>query len=275
MTVCDKCGSKSLYRDDDHVNGVWDIACRMCGKRWPAGADPKTSKKLRIQQEEMDMKRGPSKAEPAAAPASDAAKPAEKKTRAQSTEKKPRRRPCDNCGRNLFIVAHGRCFTCERAAVGYSGDALTAALAEFKRRIDAGEIRKGGPGRRAKQIDAPKAAIKPKVEGSVKTDPGSGAIDAAGTLGPAPKVEGLAFLPDSPLWVFSVIVNFVDDDQGILDGLQALARKYRRTPDQQLLWLLEKELHNERLIESGLEYGWKTRSELKKEVSHGIDAPAA
>ena len=220
------------------------------------------------------MKRGPSKAEPAAAPASDAAKPAEKKTRAQSTEKKPRRRPCDNCGRNLFIVAHGRCFTCERAAKGLSGLALAVALIEVKRRIDAGEIRKGGPGRRAKQIDAPKAAIKPKVEGSVKTDPGSGAIVSGLKQLLAPKVEGLAFLPDSTL-VFSVIVNFVDDDQGILDGLQALARKYRRTPDQQLLWLLEKELHNERLIESGLEYGWKTRSELKKEVSHGIDAPAA
>ena len=193
------------------------------------------------------MKRGPSKAEPAAAPASDAAKPAEKKTRAQSTEKKPRLRPCDNCGRNLFIVAHGRCFTCERAAVGYSGDALTAALAEVKRRIDAGEIRKGGPGRRPKKTDTPDAK---------------------------PKVEGLAFLPESP-FVFSVIVNFTDGDIAMHSGLLSLARKYRRTPDQQILWLVEKELHNERLIESGLEYGWKTRGELKKEVSHGIDAPAS
>lgn len=46
----------------------------------------------------------------------------------------------------------------------------------------------------------------------------------------------------------AVVVAFPDGDERIYDGLVRLAKRYRRSPDQQLLWLLEKELLNERML---------------------------
>ena len=115
-----------------------------------------------------------------------------------SPPKKPRRRPCGNCGRNLLIAAHDRCFTCERAAGKLKGEALTAALVEIKRRVDAGEIVRGavrGPRRKSTALIVDKSftpAPTPKVEGTAKKDPASGAIDAGSPLGNSPKVEGLS-----------------------------------------------------------------------------------
>jgi hypothetical protein len=48
--------------------------------------------------------------------------------------------------------------------------------------------------------------------------------------------------------VISIVVSFTDGDHVLFEGLQVLSKKYRRSPDQQLLWLLEDELMNERLL---------------------------
>lgn len=37
---CGQCGSKSLYKDEDIVEGNRWIACRICGNRWPGGKEP-------------------------------------------------------------------------------------------------------------------------------------------------------------------------------------------------------------------------------------------
>lgn len=62
----------------------------------------------------------------------------------------------------------------------------------------------------------------------------------------------------------SVIVDFTNSDHVLFEGLTALSKKYRRSPDQQLLWLLEHELTNERLLPA-----------KRSEVAHGIDAEVA
>jgi hypothetical protein len=64
--------------------------------------------------------------------------------------------------------------------------------------------------------------------------------------------------------IISIMVNFTDGDHVLFEGLSALSKKYRRTPDQQLLWLLEHELTNERLLPA-----------KRSEVAHGIDAEVA
>ena len=255
MTPCDKCGSKSLYRDYDHVHGVCDIVCRICGKRWPVGADPHLSTILRQQQEEKDMEKGPlpaglrevlqsGKMELENQEILQLLKKEKGPSPEAATSKKPRRRPCSNCGRNLFIVGHDRCFTCDRAAGKLKGEALTAALVEIKRRIDAGEIVRGGVRGPRRKSTAPivdksfTPAPTPKVEGTAKKDPASGAIVAGSTLGNSPKVEGLSAALEAVRaeWALpEAIITLVfseDRDQALYAALLKESIRTRRSVEQ-------------------------------------------
>ncbi len=166
---------------------------------------------------------------------------------------------CGNCSRpDMTIHSAGMCGGCVGRALGLEGEAREAALVQAK--IDfqgrGNLVRKRGEAVKAK-VHARRARQNKiaKVEGSVKTDPESGAIDTTRSSPADPKVEGtgLAFtIPtamDNPS-IISIMVNFTAGDHVLFDGLQALAKKYRRSPDQQILWLLEKELHNEHLVTS-------------------------
>lgn len=170
-----------------------------------------------------------------AARAEEAAKPAEKKTRAKRGEGQPKRRPCGNCGRVMNIIGFDLCVMCYRAAHGLTGTARADALAETKRRIDAGEVRRGGRGLgKAK-----------KVEGEAKEEQKSGAIDAGIQLESKPKVEGELLL--APARVFegtSVIsLDFAGErNRAVYDALLGAATRQRRTPEQQAFWIIENSL---------------------------------
>ena len=38
--TCGKCGSHSVYPDNDPLTGARSIACRVCGNRYPGGPAP-------------------------------------------------------------------------------------------------------------------------------------------------------------------------------------------------------------------------------------------
>lgn len=77
--------------------------------------------------------------------------------------------------------------------------------------------------------------------------------------GDIPGQRALSFLPAMPDKMPAlqgtgepfIVVSFSPNDNALFDGLQALARKYRRTPDQQLLWLLEHEMTHQRVLSEG------------------------
>jgi len=52
-----------------------------------------------------------------------------------------RKRGCSNCLRDKSLQSSCLCYVCQRAASGKKGEERVAALAEVKRKIDAGEIR--------------------------------------------------------------------------------------------------------------------------------------
>ena len=56
-----------------------------------------------------------------------------------------RTQQCRNCRRVKFIVRDGLCWSCAKESAGKTGQEQANALAEIKRRIEAGEVRKGGP----------------------------------------------------------------------------------------------------------------------------------
>jgi hypothetical protein len=78
-------------------------------------------------------------------------------------------------------------------------------------------------------------------------------------VGNLPGQPALSFLPAMPDKMPAlqgtgepfIVVSFSPNDNALFDGLQALARKYRRTPDQQLLWLLEHEMTHQRVLSEG------------------------
>jgi hypothetical protein len=130
--ICGQCKATSLYRDEDYINGVWYVACRICGNRWPGGPAP-------IRVGEDGIMRDAIETVPA------------QTINDLKKEGVKMKKPCSNCKRDMSIVRGGRCFVCAKAAEGLSGDELIFALAEIKGKIDRGEIKQGGPGRPCKK----------------------------------------------------------------------------------------------------------------------------
>lgn len=189
---CGKCHSTAVYSDRDASDGTLTIACRICGNRYPGG--------FGFYMREVDVKK-----------------------------------PCNNCKRDKTIVNHGLCWTCERAYASVpdgpgAEEAREEALAEAKRRIDAGLIKKTGlQGRpRVKKGPDPLPPDDPgKLTGAI---PGAqdekttqGKFDAADLTWEDPTSGFLIDRQLLPLW----------------ERFTAYAAKQWRTPRTQLLFMIE------------------------------------
>jgi hypothetical protein len=158
---------------------------------------------------------------------------------------------CKNCERVMAIMQEGMCGGCFGRAKGLTGaekdKALAQAREDFKGR---GPV---GPGNRKPRVKAAgKVPRIPKVEGTASRPDISGADSTRKVVRkPLPQRPDLVFalvpVGDDPA-IISIMVSFTDGDHVLFEGLSALSKKYRRSPDQQLLWLLEHELTNERLL---------------------------
>lgn len=179
---------------------------------------------------------------------------------------------CKNCGREMKITQEGLCGGCFYRIRGMTGEAKVHALAQARKDFKGrGPV---GPGNRKPitKVSTPISARKPDPEPpppdladrpattqekELVFTPGERRVFASDrptteivSVGSALESSTSATWPPPPPvgLVLSVIVYFTDGDSAIFEGLQALARKYRRNPDQQILWLLEKELLNESLL---------------------------
>lgn len=191
---------------------------------------------------------------------------------------------CKNCEREMAITQEGLCGGCYGRIKGLQGEAREKALANARRDFKGKAAL--GPGNRKprEKVSTPVSTRKPEPEPAAQTVFKVSALDhhsfaeelarnsdkIVGIINKAYSKAGVrsplhvsgrnapgedfsilrhddSVLPPAPV-ILSVIVNFTDGDSAIFEGLQALARKYRRNPDQQILWLLEKELLNESLL---------------------------
>lgn len=168
--------------------------------------------------------------------------------------KKKGKKICVNCGRLMAIAQEGLCGGCWCRTKGLDGDARDEALK--KAAADFGGVPEGRRAKQRKYYRGPR--VKPEAPDSVNPVPlDEKATDAEIDEYFLRKVEevaakhpGLTFepAPAGSESVLSIVVNFLHDDGPLFEGLMKLGRKYRRSPDQQILWILEKELLNERLL---------------------------
>lgn len=151
---------------------------------------------------------------------------------------------CRNCGRKMAIMQDHMCGGCCGRSRGLTGEAKEAALAKAREDFMGKEPKSRGNYR----------PRKPKVEEKPKTDPGSGAIAAGSPLGGKTKVEEkpkedslASFIkerciieqgPDKNDHI--IVLRFDDGDSALLDNVRALARRFRREPAQQILWMIDK-----------------------------------
>lgn len=164
-----------------------------------------------------------------------------------------KRRECWNCKRIMSISQAGLCGGCFNRIKGKTGEERDQALA-----LAAEQFGGMPPGERAPQRKYTKGPrVKPVIQDAVdREEPRLEHGWVKQVIEGAEKHPGLVFEPvpapdpDLNLPLLTVIVNFTDGDGPLFDGLMKLGRKYRRSPDQQLLWLLEKELHNEGIMQA-------------------------
>ena len=242
---CGKCGKRGLYRDDDPINKVSHIVCPLCGNRWPGGPAPV---RIEVKQEEvMGNKKG----------------------------------TCVNCGRpDMSIVGRGLCGTCYGVCVGRTGESLEKALADAKERLWAqyqeanrdanqaqdGSVNKIPPDKIAKIKKAVKnmgekmkgkLASGPLTEGTeignVKSAPTSPPpapphgqeITAQETLS-EPIVGKIVYCSPVDAQPSCIIIDFGPEDHDLLLYVESLAKKNRRTPDQQILYMIDCNLSADR-----------------------------
>lgn len=142
---CKKCGSWIVRRDYDPVCGVIDIYCVKCGNRFPGGLGFEMA--ARPVRKKMDGRESVRIGK--AGEMTDVSNPAPS---IKSGKEKPmpkvskKTEGCTNCLRPLGLVG-GLCYTCRKTAQGLKGPARLKALQEAKRRIDAGEVVRGGSAR--------------------------------------------------------------------------------------------------------------------------------
>lgn len=144
---------------------------------------------------------------------------------------------CANCKRRNMAITNARgtglCGSCRAAITGLPPDSperaekLTAAARKYA----------GLP----KMHDGVKRKMKGKPPFTPYSDPASTPFRHSG---PDPESRNKNI----------IMLNFESEaDQKLLDAIGTLARQYRRTPDQQILWMVqnEKQLHEELLKEAG------------------------
>jgi DNA-directed RNA polymerase subunit RPC12/RpoP len=148
--VCGKCKSAALYRDDDLVEGAKNIACRVCGNRYPGGIAPIILIKKEVVQ---NITENTPKVIPQQKAAIINISRKEEKTMAKTTN-------CRNCGRGKPIVQDGLCGGCVgsfyRNKYQKGTPEYDTALAEAKKRFTDPSYKRLPRGRAAKnQTDNP------------------------------------------------------------------------------------------------------------------------
>ena len=217
--VCGKCKSAALYRDDDRLNNIPFLACRICGNRYPGGPAP--VKKLPAGNTILP---GTDPNRNTIMPESGVLDPATAGIRTDpprvSNTNKPisHKRggsimPRNEQGRLLKVCAD--CGTLKP----HHGRGLCPAC--YTSRKKAGTL-------------PPRLIAAPEAPGPVA--PASSPV--------IPAKAGIQEMPGPVISVHSPNINLVfpSHDQPLYDAILAEARRNRRDPDQQILWIVNEAL---------------------------------
>jgi hypothetical protein len=260
--VCGKCRGSGLYREDDRLVGDCCIACPICGNRYYNDVG-----RVSVGVAPVKVRYTPTPAPPPEPnhftlerTASIATGPGRSGARANEKEEEPMavRKPCANCGRDLTVVSRGLCFVCYTAGKGLVGEERDAALAAVKAKIGSGGLSRRGGAHRGPRKAAPANTgdngdmmphHAPVIPGPVPKPlaahvdrettvvaPARGDDESVYTKAPARAVEG------TPV----IAIDFADErDRKIYGEVITMARSFRRTPEQQILWMLQHSIEQE------------------------------
>lgn len=197
---CLQCQSATVMMDEDSLNGMRSVYCYICGNRQYQGMDYVG----------FEMREGPMTI----------------------------RATCKNCGRpDMTIVCAGLCFPCAKTAKANpdSGPERDKALAEVAER--------------AKSMSGPRTQNKPPADRYLKGSPvrprKAGRKKNPDTLQPSAAIPQRATpaavnKPISGLAGMLLTVSFdTPEDVKLYDAFVSHCRLVRRTPDQQILHILD------------------------------------
>ena len=144
-----------------------------------------------------------------------------------------RKRACVNCGRVRFIYREDLCGLCCGAAADLADDERAVALEEIKRKIESGEV---GTGKRRSPFGKPVPAGRFEVGGLVPGGAEGMHAFAHRPLLPGEKIVAARVVEGTP----EIFISFADErDRKIYDVLIVEANRLRRTPEQQILYMLQ------------------------------------
>ena len=235
--VCGKCGSANIYEPQGVVPGDGQtghsLSCLKCGNTSESKKYGFTIHPTTIHQER------------------------------QGERKMAFKGDCSNCGRKdrpLCKCNPPLCWTCQQAAQGKTGEERLRALAEVKEKIINGGVTRGGSKLRKNKT------VKAKAENGGDC----GAVVTGSSPSRPAKVEGyhslsseesITSVPHSHSHVPSrdvIVLAFkTPADWKLLEKIEIMARQYRRTVDQQILWICqnERQLHEDLLKEAEADHG--------------------
>ena len=210
---CGKCGSTSLYREDDYMNSQPYICCQICGNRWPGGFEPKVfvpANRATVERKAGGFNPVPprirtdidrpsntinklnqllTKSEATMVQTTDQAQPETKKRKGQQ-----KTAPCKNCERNLPIQGKGLCGGCRAVTKTTPPERLADALAAAKLRFSDpdfngkhhhGQRRTENPppagnltnqGNQSKPVHAPVSVLNPVIPAPLSVIPAQAGI---------------------------------------------------------------------------------------------------
>lgn len=136
-----------------------------------------------------------------------------------------------------MLPAVGHCYLCYNASRYLTGADREAALQAVKERIAAGKIRGKRPSPQpslgARQVAEKIIEKELAVDRSPVTERKQPKVGRGVPIGESTRRSPSAI---------SLVISFVGDDLKLYEGLLARARRERRDPDQQLLFLLSHQL---------------------------------
>lgn len=176
--------------------------------------------------------------------------------REELMRKKKGKRICRNCGRMMAIAQDNLCGGCFTRTKGLTGEKLAEEMEKAAR--DFGGVPEGQRAPQRKYYRGPQ--VKPQAAPESEYEQPKEVVEAKPGQGEKPTASLPSYdlrLPisctrvgDPSNKIFPIIIlPFDGGDRPIYDAVVKLALRYRRDPYQQILWLLEKELHNEKLLD--------------------------
>lgn len=253
--VCGKCGSGMIYDDRDPVNGARFLACMICGNRYPGGPAP-----VLIGKPEVERK-APENFVPARPliekKLGGKISPSERSENMSACEVGH----CNNCKRDGVKIQTlmGMCHQCIQYATGTRGEERTQALrdaAKLYRNLKPGERAPYGAVRNKKVGAVVPMKARPKKEGTATL------MEYQGPVAPDPEAEKPPMIKDFPEVKPEITapkeakfrntikrrldLSFLDADLDLYAFIIEEARKNRRTPNAQAMFLLDRAMQGER-----------------------------